>query len=59
MSAAELEQARKDQMRRYNRLRAAAYDCRERAIKASYEPERRRLLERADELNARAYHEIA
>jgi hypothetical protein len=50
---------RKAQAERYERLKSAAWHAREAALSAYSEPERRRLMARADELNARAYHEIA
>ena len=53
------EEARKEQMRRYNSHINTARACRERAMKASTEAERRRLMEAHDEALGRAYHEVA
>ena len=55
----DVERARKEQTRRYRNYLNAASDCRERAMSESYEPRRRALMTRADELAARAYHEVA
>jgi hypothetical protein len=56
---AAIQRTRDEQMRRYRQYRAAAHDCRERAVIARTEHERRHLMARADELAARAYHEVA
>ncbi len=40
--------------KRYKRLCAAAADCYEQAMRAGYEPDRRRLMARSDDLRVRA-----